>query len=194
MADTPDTTSTTTTTNNTPNNVISDDLINDVLEKNVAVNTESNQALVTNETGSRFIQSLSESTKGKLDFPKTLIAVAIICQKGGTSKNAQADIYANVDGYKLTLRDIRDVIRDKNYRFTLRQWARTYASQIYKISSRYSIIGDLAKIISRKHKTISQDDLYWLSNFQMDNENCPVYLREHIIEHFNELFPGSKTR
>jgi hypothetical protein len=193
MADTPESTPPA-TTSNSPNNIINDDLINDVLEKNVAVNTESNQALVTNETGSRFIQALSESTKGKLDFGKTLIAVSIICQKGGTSKNAQADIYANVDGHKVTLRDIRDVIRDKNFRFTLRQWARTYATQIHKIASRYSIIGDLAKIISRKHKTISQDDLYWLSNFQMDNDNCPIYLREYIIEHFNELFPGSKTR
>ena len=94
--------------------------------------------------GSQFIQSVSEYTKGKLDFPCSMIAVSIICQKGGTSKFSQGDIYANVNGTKLTLTEIRDIMKDKNYKFTLRQWARTYATQIFKISQRYSIIGEIS--------------------------------------------------
>lgn len=72
-----------------------------------------------------------------------MIAVSIICQKGGTSKRAQGDIYANVDGGKLTLKQIRDVMREKNFKFTLYQWARTYGIHIHTISSRYSIIANL---------------------------------------------------
>jgi hypothetical protein len=173
-------------------NVFSDDLLNEALEKTSSVETESNQALVSNETGSKFIQAVSESTKGKLDFASSMIAISIICQKGGTSKFAQGDIYASVNGYKLTLKDLRDVIKEKGFKFTLRQFARTYATPIHKVSSRYGIIGDLAKILSRKDKSLSQDDLYWLSNFQMDNENCPTNLRELIMDHFSTLFPGQK--
>ena len=75
-------------------------------------------------------------------------------------------------------------------KISLRQWARTNATTIKRISEIYSITGDLYKKISRKYDNISSDDAYWLSNFQMDNPDCPPNIRTMILEHFHELFPG----
>ena len=73
-------------------------------------------------------------------------------------------------------------------KFTLRQWARTYATSIYRVSLIYSIDGDLAKILTRKDNSLNPTDLVWCSNFQMDNPDCPANVREHIKSHFSELF------
>ena len=63
------------------------------------------------------------------------LAIAIICQKGGTSKNAQQDIYVIVNKKKLLYApgEIRLIMKETQSKFTLRQWARTYASQIHKV-------------------------------------------------------------
>lgn len=68
------------------------------------------------------------------------------------------------------------------------------ASIIHTISESYGIPGDLFKKISRKVDNVSISDSYWLSNFQMDNPNCPQNLLNLILAHFQELFPFfSKT-
>ena len=75
-------------------------------------------------------------------------------------------------------------------KFTLRQWARTYASQIHRVYSRelFSVDGDLAKILIRKDDSISREDFVWCSNFQIDNLDCSESVRTHIKNHFSELF------
>lgn len=163
-------------------------LVNDIQKdkNNYTVDTESNQAMVSNKDGLRLIQLTA--TEHKMSSQQALIAIAIICQKGGTSKNANGDIYARVDNIKLTLADLRNLRKNYGLRFTMRQWARTYGTQIYKVCETYSIPGDLAKILARKDNTLSDEDLIWCSNFQMDNINCPETVREKIKEHFDELF------
>lgn len=85
---------------------------------------------------------------------------------------------------------IRRIMRDRNLNFTLRQWARTYATEIFEVSSHFSIEGDLAKKVARNRPEITQEERYWLSNFQMDNPNCPQNIRDLLMEHYNTLFPG----
>lgn len=109
------------------------------------------------------------------------LALCIICQKGGTARKAQGTIYAIVDGKKIDLNQVRKVMKDK-HKFTLRQWARTNATTIYEICSYFGIPGDLSKRIVRNKPQISQDELYWLSNFQMDNPNCPQNIRDALME------------
>ncbi len=158
--------------------------------KEIKVETESNQAQITKEVGQALISELVKAYR-KGDFTTAFIAVAIICQKGGTSRKALGDIYAVVNGHRFTLKMIRDVMAAKGFKFTLRQWARTYASDIYTIASHYCIEGDLYKKISRKYPTLDLPEHYWLSNFQMDNPSCPENCRNMIKEHFSTLFPGS---
>ena len=80
---------------------------------------------------------------------QAFVAISILCQKGGTAQRAQGNLYAIVDGKKLTLDDVRRV-KDggdgkEKLKLTMRQFARTYADKIYEISDRYGIPGDLYK-------------------------------------------------
>lgn len=118
------------------------------------------------------------------------IGVCLICQKGGTAKRAQGNIFIFLDGVRIDLAAIRQVMNDLKLRCTLRQFPRTHCDKIYQIASHFSIEGDLAKKICRRYQTLSSEDKIWLANFQMDNPNCPSNLRDYLMEHYDELFPG----
>jgi hypothetical protein len=153
---------------------------------NTKLEIASNQAKIEASDGETLIKAVSKEKK--IDDANSFLAIAIICQKGGTSKKAQGDIYATVNGSKITLNDIRNIIKNQNMKFTLRQWARTYGSPIHRACEIYSIDGDLAKILTRKDDSLNPSDLIWCSNFQMDNPDCPSNVRDHIKSHFSELF------
>ena len=155
-------------------------------DKKIVVSTEENSAKVTSAQNDTIIAEMIK--KYNISDKQALVALCIICQKGGTSKRALGNIYANVDGNNITLENIRSILPKK---ISLRQWARTYATLIYKVCAKYDIAGDLTKKITRKYSSISPEDCIWLSNFQMDNPQCPVEFRKYIVEHFNELFPNS---
>jgi hypothetical protein len=154
--------------------------------KKIEVIVEQNSAKITTAQNDTIIAEMIK--KYNISDKQAFVALCIICQKGGTSKRALGNIYANVDGINITLENIRSILPK---RISLRQWARTYATLIYKICSKYDIAGDLTKKITRKYSNISPEDCIWLSNFQMDNPDCPMEFRAHIVEHFNELFPNS---
>ena len=118
------------------------------------------------------------------------MAIALICQKGGTAKKAQGNVYIIINGIKTDLSLIRQIMNELKLKFTLRQFARTYCNEIYKIASFFDIEGDLAKKIGRNYQNLSRDEKIWLANFQMDNPNCPEDIRNYLMEHFNSLFPG----
>ena len=131
-----------------------------------------------------------------LTHKQAFVAMSILCQKGGTAQRAQGNLYAIVDRKKLTLDDVRRV-KDggdgkEKLKMTMRQFARTYADKIYEISDRYGIPGDLYKKISREHDITNKQYICWLSNFQMDNPNCPAEARSLLTLHFNSLFPTKK--
>lgn len=159
-------------------------------KQNLTVETTSNQAKIEVIKGEGLIKSIANLKN--IQNSEAFLGIAIICQKGGTSKRAQGDIYAVINSKKLTLTEVRETIKNNEYKFTLRQWARTYATQIYKACSLFGIDGDLAKILTRKDDSISAEDAIWCSNFQMDNLDCPENIRGHIKNHFSELFPKNK--
>lgn len=171
-----------------PINAINEDLIQSILsDKDMTVESRSNEAMIPPETSLNFVKELAKS-KGT-NLKTAFAAAAIICQKGGTAKRASGDISAVVHGQKFTLTELRNVIRSNNWNFTLRQFARANASFIHTISEHYSISGDLAKKIMRNRENITITDSYWLSNFQMDNPSCPFELRELLVQHYEQTFP-----
>lgn len=161
------------------------ELLDEFIKEPGNITVESNQANVTEEQSLNLVKSLADTKK--ITLKQAFTGICIICQKGGTSKRAAGTIYANVDGVQITLEEIR---KHLTRGISLRQWARTNASSIQVVSDKFSIAGDLAKIIARNHPDISLSDGIWLSNFQMDNLNCPENLRNYIREHFHNLFPN----
>ena len=143
-------------------------------------------ALVSSAESDKLIADVAKETNCTPE--QSALALSIICQKGGTSKKAQGTVYAIVDGKKTDLNTIRKIMREKGHNFTLRQWARTNATEIYEVCSYFSIEGDLSKKIARNRPSVTQDEKYWLSNFQMDNPNCPQSVRDLLMDHYKTLF------
>jgi hypothetical protein len=163
-------------------------IMSEVTKKTFVVVTEENQAKVTSEQGSRLVQEVAR--RKNITEARSFTGICIVAQKGGTSKRANGDVYANVDGSRITLADIRNAISSAGLKISFRQWARTYADNIHSIAELYGIQGDLAKKLIRMDANLTTEDLYWASNFQMDNENCPFGVRDLIRKHFEELFPA----
>jgi hypothetical protein len=159
--------------------------------KKVAVTEPTSAALVPLTESQRLIALVS--TAASISTDQATVAIAIICQKGGTSKKAQGTIYANVDGHKVDLNLVRRIMRENGLNYTLRQWARTHASEIFELASNFGIEGDLSKKIARNRPEITQEEKYWLSNFQMDNPNCPQNVRDLLMEHYNSLSPSKNA-
>lgn len=156
--------------------------------KELQVEKPTAPALVSKEDSDKFITLLAAKTK--MDPVATFTGVCIICQKGGTSRKAQGTVYAVVNGIKMDLNLVRNVINELKIGFTLRQWARTYASEIYEVSQYFDIEGDLSKKIARNSPSVTAEERFWLSNFQMDNPNCPQNVRNMLMAHYKTLFPG----
>lgn len=178
------------TTTSEESNVINDALVQSIIsDPNIKVEARSNEAIIPPEMSQNFINELSK-LKGT-NFKTAFAAAAIICQKGGTAKRASGDIHAYVNEKRVTLNDLRSVIKNNNWNFTLRQFARANANNIFAICSHYSISGDLAKKIMRNHENLNLNDSFWLSNFQMDNPSCPLELRQLLIQHYEQTFPDA---
>lgn len=116
------------------------------------------------------------------------VIIATLCQKGGSAKKAQGNIFTIVDGVRVELNTIREIIKQNNLNITLRQWARTHATNIYIVCEAANIHGDLAKKLSRNRPDLQESDLIWMSNFQMDNPSCPENVRKLLLEHYNSMF------
>lgn len=155
------------------------------------VDKPTSAALVSEDDSKKLVEAIM--SKHKMNQDETLAALAIICQKGGTSKKAQGTVYAVIDGKRLDLNMVRSVMKESGCNFTLRQWARTHSYSIYKVASFFGIEGDLAKKIARNSPEVTQDERYWLSNFQMDSANCPQNVRDMLMKHYKTLFPGKSA-
>ena len=143
-------------------------------------------ALVEEKQGDALVTAVADQLK--ITSTAAFALIAIIIQKGGTSKKAQGNIYAIVNGTRLDLNTLREIAKKANFTFTLRQWARTYGTMIFKTCYAHGIEGDLAKKISRNRPEIQDEEKIWLSNFQMDNPNCPENVRKLLLEHYQSLF------
>lgn len=165
---------------------------NDFKDDLNTVETPSDAALVSIEETENLITGIMSACK--MNRASAATAIAIICQKGGTSKRAQGTIYAVVNGIKLDLATIRRVMQEMKAKFTLRQWARTNGKFIFDVALTFDLPGDLAKKIGRINESLTDEELIWMSNFQMDNPDCPSNVRELLKDHYNSLFPNKNKK
>jgi hypothetical protein len=140
-------------------------------------------ALVSEEETKRIVMEVAK--KYGCTEKMAFISICIVCQKGGSARKAQPNIFVVLDGKKIELGGIRSAITTLKSSVTLRQFSRTHATQIYKICKHFGINGDLHKKALRVQPNITDDDKIWLSNFQMDNPDCPLHIRNFLIHHSN---------
>lgn len=89
-----------------------------------------------------------ESTEQALTF------LAIIFQKGGTARQSDGNLEAEVQGKKLRLKTVRDCMRDVGLARMERRLDRSLATPIYKVCSFLNIPGNLTRALFNSETNI----------------------------------------
>lgn len=122
-------------------------------------------------------------------------AICCLCQIGGTN-NAAGNLSVTLEdpaaappiNVKVTLKEVKDIIKINNLKFTLRQYARNRSQEIHDFGKMHNIPGDLAKKLNHMFGPISTEDSYWCSSFQMDSPVCPQNIKDLLIKHYDTMF------
>lgn len=125
-------------------------------------------------------------------------AICAVCQAGGTN-NAQGSLSVTVTDtaatppliVKVALTDIKQAIKSSGQKITLRQYARNRSMDCHDVGVKYDIPGDLAKKLTHTYGSLSKEDCYWASSFQMDSSDCPAGVKKMLVEHYNTMFRKS---
>ena len=124
---------------------------------------------------------------------QALTLLAIIFQKGGTARQCDGNLEAEVQGKKLRLKTVRDCMRNVGLPRMERRLARSLATPIYEVCSSLNIPGNLARAILNNETTnVTDKDKAWMSDFQNDNEDCPERIRQLISNHFKNKKQSQK--
>jgi hypothetical protein len=141
---------------------------------------------------------LDKAVQTQKNFPSQENArdtICLLCQAGGTN-NAQGNLSVTfVDTAAatpvpivLTLKEIKDIMKANGIKMTLRQYARTRSAECHDVGEKFNVPGDLYKKLTMLHGTISREDSFWCSSFQMNTGNCPPHINAMLVDHYNKQF------
>jgi hypothetical protein len=117
---------------------------------------------------------------------EALTIIGIFLQKGATSKGYNGNATLSIFGKELKLSKVRKVFAECNCKNGLRKFARTYATEIYEIAKAVGVPGNLYKRLGSLIEEETEEDQYWLSDFQSDNDEAPRIVRDLIKSHFRK--------
>jgi hypothetical protein len=123
----------------------------------------------------------------KLDnLGESVTILAFLFQGGGTARSCDGNMTVTVFNNDVKLADIRKILKEAKCNRAERKLARSLADDIHEISTILEIDGNLFKKIQRSNleKVFTSEERAWLSDFQSDNVNCPIELRNLILETF----------
>lgn len=99
-------------------------------------------------------------------------------------------------GSEIKLSNIRKILKQNSCNRGERKLARSLANELYEISLVLELPGNLYNKIQKKDvsRNFTIDEKVWLSDYQSDNEDCPVELRNLILETFKKGNANKKTK
>lgn len=116
-------------------------------------------------------------------------AAALICLRGGTSSNAQNNLSVHTpSGKNVTLGELKAAVNSASRNASVRRFARGMADSINKVAIAYDQVGNLSKAIRREFPEISKNELYYCSDFNTENPNCPHDIRVILIQDSKNRF------
>lgn len=144
-------------------------------------------------------EQILEGVKKELnlaDRNQALAVIAVLFQQGGTARSSDGNMSISLFDQTVKLATIRKVLKSNSCNRAERKLARTLATEIYEVASILDIPGNLYLKIQKKdlERKFSTEEKIWLSDFQSDNENCPINLRNLIIQTFKKPEKTNKNK
>lgn len=161
-----------------------------------AKNVKSEFVKETQQFTKKQMTELIESVANYYAIPNhiALLGVFSSLQRGGTSRNKKSNVKIRFGQTTFESRIINAYIVKANKNFTPRQFARYFANEIYDLCRIHDIKGNCYEHLSKNTPyliTGNQDEVYWASDFQVDNENCPSNIRNGLNIRYNSKFNRS---
>lgn len=127
--------------------------------------------------------------KYEMDSRDEAVAVlAILFQQGGTARSCDGNMSIVMFGNEVKLADVRKILKQNSCNKAERKLARTLATEIQQVALIMEIPGNLYSKIQKKdlNKKFTLEERVWLSDFQSENEDCPIELRTLILDTFKK--------
>jgi len=125
----------------------------------------------------------------KLENNEEAVSIlAILFQQGGTARSCDGNMNIRIFDQNIKLAQIRKILKENSCNNGERKLARSLADTIQEVCLIMEIPGNLYNKIQKKDlkRIFTIEEKVWLSDFQSDNENCPVELRELILQTFKK--------
>lgn len=121
-----------------------------------------------------------------------LLGLFATLQAGGTNKNKRSNVKITIQGVSFESKTINKYITTHLRDFTPRQFAVYFRDVIFRVSKAQNITGNAYVSLRRQYSHLlteaADDEKFWAADFQLDNENCPEYIRIALRKRYNDKF------
>jgi hypothetical protein len=121
-----------------------------------------------------------------------LLGLFATLQAGGTNKNKRSNVKITIQGVNFESKTINKYITTHLRDFTPRQFAVYFRNIIFRVSKAQNITGNAYVSLRRQYSHLLteavDDEKFWAADFQLDNENCPEYIRIALRKRYNDKF------
>lgn len=129
--------------------------------------------------------------------PKAYAGICCTLQGGGSNSNKRSKIKITIAGTQFESSKINEAIR-KHLKVSPRQFAKAIADDIFQVSKRHGITGNayvsLRRFYSQLLTEATDAEKFWASDFQLDNPNCPEYIRNALRQRYIDKFSGGNRK
>jgi hypothetical protein len=176
---------------NTNHNLIAT-IVNEDLKKKLHIEKNVYVTARTSKLQRKTAEKIIERTKENLQLnsrEEALAVIAILLQQGGTARSCDGNMTITLFDKEIKLADLRKTLKQMSCNKAERKLARTLANEIYEIALIMELPGNLYLKIQKENleRKFTVEEKIWLSDFQSENENCPVELRTLITETFKKI-------
>lgn len=114
-------------------------------------------------------------------------------QAGGTNNNKRSNVKISIGDISFESKVINQCITKCCKNITPRQFAKCFASTIFKVAVKFGITGNAYVYIRRNHSSFLTEDpssfeRFWCADFQIDNTSCPENIRNALRQRYADKF------
>jgi hypothetical protein len=152
------------------------------LKKEQKTMSVSRSSTYTQEKSTEVLDKIQTDLKVK-DRLEALTIIAVLFHLGGTARKCDGNLSVELFGRKTKLAEIRRNLRECGVAKSERKLARSFATEIRNICLELEIPGNLCSKIQKSDPDLeifSIEEATWLSDFQVENPDCPAELRKLI--------------
>ena len=170
---------------------ISSDILKDALSENIAEvqDRPDNRSLTKQQ-----LDSVVGDVAKTYNCPPSVayIGICSTLQAGGSNKNKRSNVKITIDKISFESKKVNESIAKFCKTLTPRQFARILCNDIFLISKKYGITGNAYVSIKRYYPDLllgtNIDERFWAADFQVDNLNCPDYVRNALRQRYADKF------